>query len=339
MSPITFANRDELSDDERPPADVAPHDHPPGFDPLADPDDPFFTDKYKYVPRPAASTHSSDIIPKANSTSTSSDPSQYILLLFSTGQILEHDRALDWCPIHPYELFELHSNPFLVKLPRGVPKLYIQAYFEAPAWVLRLVDDFGSGGRIGDRLVKASEGADFEKDRSLKKRRTKVLQWHERWVFIREAQFQLCKDRNVRRPPLTVSVSLMHWQDAVPLHTVPLSSMVSLRGADYIRDIRKSSHDLFPGAKSSFADTRVICVKFRYESPPAESYAWFRRGSRDAGGSEESRKNSGAGVESGNPDEESNTEENWTGDTTVFVLHMLDDIGVSCRIYLVVREY
>ena len=87
-----------------------------------------------------------------------------------------------------------------------------------------------------------------------------------------------------------------------------------------MKDIRKTSHETY---KTGISDTRIVCVKFRYEPRPTENYAWFRRGSRDAGvGSDESRKVSGVGVE----DDEMNASEE-TVDTVVFILHMLDEYG------------
>jgi hypothetical protein len=110
-------------------------------------------------------------------------------------------------------------------------------------------------------------------------------------------------------------------QDGSPAYAIPLSAMVSLRGADYMKEIQKATHEAY---KTGISDRRIICVKFRYEPRPADTYAWFRRGSRDAGVNEEQRKNSGLSVE----DDEANAgEEGWSGDTVVFVLHMLDDHG------------
>jgi hypothetical protein len=193
VSPITFATREEVSDDERLPASL---EDAIGTDPLADDtEDPLFSDKYRYVPRPTTSTQA-DLIPRANSASTYSDPAHYVLLVFSTGQILEDHYPFDWYPTRPHELLELHPYPLLVKLPRASVDEYVRPYFEANAWVLRLLDDFGSGsGRIGERLGKVTEGTDLEREKSLKKRRPKLFQWQERYIVIRDGFFQLYKDR------------------------------------------------------------------------------------------------------------------------------------------------
>lgn len=95
-----------------------------------------------------------------------------------------------------------------------------------------------------------------------------------------------------------------------------MSSMVSLRGADYIREIRKNSHD---ASRLGITDKRVICARFRHEQ---RSAAWFRRGSRDATAGDEPRKASSTTVE----DDETAAED---GDTVVFVLQVHDEAGES----------
>lgn len=92
--------------------------------------------------------------------------------------------------------------------------------------------------------------------------------------------------------------------------------MVSLRGADYIREIRKNAHD---ASRVGITDKRIICVRFRYEQ---RTGAWFRRGSRDATAGEEPRKVSSTTME----DDEAAAED---GDTVVFVLQVHDEAGES----------
>ncbi|GJE86396.1 hypothetical protein PsYK624_024760 [Phanerochaete sordida] len=316
MSPITFATRDEISDDEQAPEEDAYDAYTDDVDPLTDLSDPVFSDKYRYVPKPSTTTSpNKDIIPKANSASTYSDPSHYILLVFSTGQILEDHYTLEWYPTHPHELLELHPYPYLVKLPRASVEHYVKPYFEVYAWVLRLLDDFGSSTRAGDRLSKVPETADQDRDKLGKKRRLKIFQWQERWIIIREGHFQICKERH----------------EPSPLHSIPLSSMVSLRGADYIKDIRKHSHDSFTTSRVGITEKHIICVKFRYEQRPADSSPWYRRGSRDATGGEEPRK-----VASTSTEEEDATAEE--GDTVVFILLMRDEAAYDNLLRVLHRD-
>ena len=196
VSPIKFAKREEVSDDEQMPADVAYGDTDyfgalPGVD-----DDPVLSDKYKYVPRigsPGAS--SSDILPRPSAASHYADPSNFTLLSYSTNQILEDGWRFGWYTVHPHELLELHTYPYIVKLPRSSVLSYYQPYFESSAWVLRLIDDFGSGNRVADGSGRLGETVDGDKDKTRK--RKKFAHWHPRWIVVREGHFYLYKDRNV----------------------------------------------------------------------------------------------------------------------------------------------
>lgn len=107
------------------------------------------------------------------------------------------------------------------------------------------------------------------------------------------------------------------------LDRVEMSSMVSIRGEDYLKDFRKTNTDIFAGSKDDFTERRVICVKFRREQQSSDISAWFRRGSRDATASEESRR--GVGVDNGNLEDEG--DDSRAGDNVVFFLHMHNDTG------------
>ena len=150
VSPITFASREEISDDEQLPADDPYLEHADYFGPLTDPDDPILSDRYKFIPRNSLEAPSPYIIPKANKPSSRSEPSSYVLLSYSTGQILEDTIPFGWYATYPHELLELHPYPFLIKLPRSTIFEYCQSYFEGSAWVMRLLDDFGTANKPGD---------------------------------------------------------------------------------------------------------------------------------------------------------------------------------------------
>ena len=88
-----------------------------------------------------------------------------------------------------------------------------------------------------------------------------------------------------------------------------------------MKDVRRNCSD---PSRVGVSDRRIVCVKFRHDPRPADGYAWFRRGSRDTSTGDEPRKSSVAGVE----DEDMNPGEDvWSGDTMVFVIHMLTDHG------------
>ena len=135
-------------------------------------------------------------------------------------------------------------------------------------------------------------------------------------------------------------------KDRSPTHIAQLSSLVSLRGAEHLQYLHAgpsaqsslafvsppSSHNSSPHPEHSptGTDQRIICAKFRKSHRPGEgSGPWWRRGSRDrdrdAGGSEESRKNSGSGAEPTSAEEDCGIEEDRHDDSVVIVLKMLDD--------------
>jgi hypothetical protein len=129
-------------------------------------------------------------------------PSQYRLVSFSTGQILEDDLTLSWYKLRPYELLEMHDLSSDMRIPREIMLNYVQPYFEAEIHALRLVrKDEGShgqesSGRSG-RMARFEN--EWEKEKERKKKRTK-LEWRDRWVIIRHGALILCKHRRVRIP-------------------------------------------------------------------------------------------------------------------------------------------
>jgi hypothetical protein len=163
------------------------------------------------------------------SSSTKLDPSsQYVLVSFSTGQLLEDDLSLSWYNLRQYELLELHNIASDMRLPREVMHEYVQPIFEAKVKALRVVlretadhhrrpnrdnhenhslSQESSGGKVGIKSTSSiasgkrgsrhrSELDSFEKA-DKKKKRTK-LEWRDRWAVIRQGVFTICKDRSVR---------------------------------------------------------------------------------------------------------------------------------------------
>ena len=155
---------------------------------------------------------------------------QYTLVRFSTGQILEDDFPLSWYAVRPYELLEVHRAGLILRLPREVPSEYIEPYFEAHVKFLRVMNGDGSiyaynadvdedkkgawnqpnEDKVRDRdrdkeKGKKGKGKDkngrgdslvmVERGRSKKRK----VEWKERWVVIRSGVLNLCKDENVCR--------------------------------------------------------------------------------------------------------------------------------------------
>ncbi|TFY50885.1 hypothetical protein EVG20_g11275, partial [Dentipellis fragilis] len=213
---------------------------------------------------------------------------QYSLLTFSTGLLLEDDYSLSWYQLRPHELLELHPPGLVVRLPREIMLEYIQPYFEAKVKALRIVwsdKDFRldklDKDRDGDpkswsgkakmdsskpwRGMEASVSPAPDKSALpvIRRRRKTKLEWKERWVVINQGMFNLFKDRTVSPPLRTSCITLdipSHYpQDPNPVHSSPLSSLCSLRGAE----------DLFHGTSGPNPSPHVICTKFRTNSMPA----------------------------------------------------------------------
>lgn len=116
---------------------------------------------------------------------------------------------------------------------------------------------------------------------------------------------------------------------------------MSLRGADHLRHMKgafalpfaypPSTNTTSPQPESSDGelDKHIICAKFRRDNRLAESTGpWWRRGSRDAGGSEESRKHGTSGAEPTSNDEDGGAvEDDRPDDHVVIVMKMLDECG------------
>jgi hypothetical protein len=164
----------------------------------------------------------------SSSTTKLDQSSQYVLISFSTGQLLEDDFTLSWYNLRQYELLELHNIASDMRLPRDIMHDYIQPIFEAKVKALRVVlretadrhrhhpnrdnheshsySQESSGGKVGVKSTTSTAGGKRLRNRSeldslekadKKKKKTK-LEWRERWAVIRHGIFTVCKDRSVR---------------------------------------------------------------------------------------------------------------------------------------------
>ncbi|TBU25784.1 hypothetical protein BD311DRAFT_484962 [Dichomitus squalens] len=210
-----------------------------------------FTDahRYKYNARPSTSSTSDSLstarlpLPDAlTSSSASYDVNAYILLTFSTTQILEDRFSLSWYGIHPGELLELHpAGVSFVSLPRSTLDAYIAPYFATRVWALRIV------GHGSDE--KEDESLDVRTPNLSQKREKKkvAVEWKERWAIIHQGVFSLCKERH----------------DTHAAFSSPLSSMLSIRDSAHFKIPLHTSR--IPGRyKSSIspASSNIVCVKF-----------------------------------------------------------------------------
>ena len=159
-----------------------------------------FTDahRYKYNARPSTSTSNSKSAARppfpdsfAN-FSAKYDPNAYVLLTFSTTQILEDRFSLSWYGVHPGELLELHpAGVSFVALPRSTLDAYITPYFAARVWALRIMGH-GSDEREDEALDVRTPNP-----RDKREKKKVVVEWKERWAIIHQGMFSLCKERHV----------------------------------------------------------------------------------------------------------------------------------------------
>ena len=159
-----------------------------------------FTDahRYKYNARPSTSSASESVLqllPKGGP-----DPQGYVLLTFSTTQILEDRFSLAWYGVHPNELLELHPSAVsFVSLQRCSLDAYIEPYFAARVWALRIV---GNRLETAPSFIRHRPGTDDNvpegKSSSTRDKKRKVaVEWKERWAIIHQGVFSLCKERHV----------------------------------------------------------------------------------------------------------------------------------------------
>ncbi|KAJ7181045.1 hypothetical protein C8R46DRAFT_1187279 [Mycena filopes] len=174
ISPITFAMPrpkvapDDISEFEelQTPEDEEPSDPEPPPEEILPP----------VQPRKRA------ILPTA-STSTKGDLySQFTLIRFSTGQLLEDDLPLSFYDMQADELLEIHRIGVVVTLPRAHPTRYLEAYWEGWVRVLRM------------RPLEDEE--DSYTLYKIRRAETRALEWRDRWLVVREGSIYLCRDES-----------------------------------------------------------------------------------------------------------------------------------------------
>ncbi|KAI0786661.1 hypothetical protein C8Q75DRAFT_261660 [Abortiporus biennis] len=315
VSPIRFASRQEVQKNTGKKASDAYY-HEDDYDEDEDDLDDDLYDKYKYGGGPAGRPSTSSAFPlnpsllgtdqssSAKGLPSVPSTSSYLLLSFSTGQILEEHYTVQWYSIQPHQLVELYRGPYFVRLPRAFPEEYVQPYFEARAWALRTVvrepdgkldggakwTEEGTSAKLSDGEEKVVVG----RDRLSKKRRSK-MEWKDRWVVIHQGLFKICRHRNDEEPVLKSN----------------LSSILAVRGAEHLHLTGLlPSHSHLPtstsegGTSSSQSSPRdssktTVCIMFKSENSVNKSKSnvgndpwpinatsggggWWRRASKDA---------------------------------------------------------
>ncbi|KAJ7108863.1 hypothetical protein C8R43DRAFT_185332 [Mycena crocata] len=200
ISPITFAMPkqtpvpDDASSDEEPPAD----------DELSEPE----AVEIRPPPQPKKRA-----LPPSVETSAKGDLySQFTLIRFSTGQLLEDDLPLSFYDMQADELLELHRLGVVVTLPRADPTRYLDAYWEG--WVRVL------------RMRPLEEEEDSYTLYKIRPTETRTLEWRDRWLVVREGSIYLCRDesRLIHTLSLADLVALNNSSSLLPSSATPSSS-------------------------------------------------------------------------------------------------------------------
>ncbi|KAJ7656427.1 hypothetical protein DFH06DRAFT_1473648 [Mycena polygramma] len=202
ISPITFAMpKKKLSGD-----DASEYELQPADDDLSDSEPQQTPEEIlpPVLPKKRA------VLPTA-STSTKGDLySQFTLIRFSTGQLLEDDLPLSFYDMQADELLELHRAGVVVTLPRANPTRYLDAYWEG--WV---------------RVLRMRPIEDEEDSYSLYKIRqaeTRQLEWRDRWLVVREGCIYLCRDEKRLIHTLSLTDLIALTNSGLPPSALPATN-------------------------------------------------------------------------------------------------------------------
>ncbi|KAI0703898.1 hypothetical protein C8T65DRAFT_654569 [Cerioporus squamosus] len=257
-----------------------------------------FTDahRYKYNARPSTSSASESV--NRLLSDGGPDPQAYVLLTFSTTQILEDRFSLSWYGIHPDELLELHpTSVSFLSLQRSSLDAYIMPYFAARVWALRIVGNKleGAPSILRKRHGEDDGTAEAKPPGARDKGKRKVaVEWKERWAIIHQGVFSLCKERHDTHSAFSAPISsLLSIRDsahfALPLHSRRLRQKSSSPPASNVVCLKFSSSSS-PRQRTFSNESLSVSFERRTSDPQASSSApsgsgaqsaWWRRGSRD----------------------------------------------------------
>ncbi|KAJ6456107.1 hypothetical protein C8R45DRAFT_1111105 [Mycena sanguinolenta] len=201
ISPITFAmpkqkaTADDASEFEEPPiTDLSEPEPQPSPEEILPP-----------IPQPKKRA----ILPAASTTAKGDLYSQYTLIRFSTGQLLEDDLPLSFYDMQTDELLELHRVGIIVTLPRAHPTRYLDAYWEGRVRVLR--------------MKPLEDEQDLYPLYKVRQQETRVLEWRDRWLVVREGNIHLCRDETRLIHTLSLADLVQLTNTGVPPSATPSS--------------------------------------------------------------------------------------------------------------------
>lgn len=252
-SPIQFASRAEAAERDR---EYGEEEDIYVEEDLFD-DSPKKAEHKALPPRQSSSSIRPDSEEReAESTDSRVRPGSYILVSFSTGMTFDDELQIKSCEITQKELLELHIAPYVVNLHRSSPRNYILPYFEAEVYALReskRVDGELEGElRRRDHEIRNRDDQRAAEPPTRKERLKKRLarhEWKKRWLIIHDGQFIL-------------SVQRRNLDGA---HNMSLSSLVALRGAEYL------SHSKLPVHKASMPPSTASSPKLAHFDNPFSS--------------------------------------------------------------------
>ncbi|KAK7024990.1 hypothetical protein R3P38DRAFT_2530591 [Favolaschia claudopus] len=168
------------------------------------------------------------VLPTASTSAKGDIYSQFTLIRFSTGQLLEDDLPLSFYDMRADELLELHRAGVVVTLPRANPKRYLEAYWEGAIRILRM------------RPIEDEEDSyHLYKIRPLE---TRALDWRDRWLVVREGNIYLCKDETILIHTLALADLIQLTNSGLPAtaHS-PSKSRIILARFSSVASTRASS--------------------------------------------------------------------------------------------------
>ncbi|KAF7309031.1 hypothetical protein MKEN_01104500 [Mycena kentingensis (nom. inval.)] len=202
ISPITFATpKQSPAEDD----DVSELDEPPTPD--TPPTEP---EEEQILPPPLPKKRA--ILPNASTDPKGDLYSQYTLIRFATGQLLEDDLPLTFYDLQPDELLELHRLGVVIPLPRSDLKRYRDAYWEGWVRLLRLQPAEGDDDSYHLYRVRHLE--------------TRSMDWKDRWVVVREGALFIYRDQASRHLQKLSLGDLhgLHNSNHLPVSAPPTSS-------------------------------------------------------------------------------------------------------------------